>query len=72
MRLKGDGNFVVSSQLDWRSSARCDSDTCVEIAIWENRAYLRNSRDTGRYLVFDAEEWRSFLAGAQDHEFDIG
>jgi hypothetical protein len=72
MRLKGGDNFVVSSQLDWRRSSTCDSDTCAEIAIWDNMAYLRNSRDTDRYLVFDAKEWRSFLAGARDHEFDIG
>ena len=72
MSLKGGDNFVVSSQLHWRRSTKCDSDTCVEIAILDNKAYLRNPKDAGPYLVFDAEEWRSFLAGARDHEFDIG
>jgi len=73
MSSTGDGHFVVSSQLPWRKSAKCNSETCVEVAISENKAYLRNSRDAaGPSLVFDAEEWRSFLAGARDHEFDIG
>jgi hypothetical protein len=71
MSLAGD-NSVVSSQLHWRMSTKCASETCVEIAISGDKAYLRNSKDAGLYLVFDAEEWRIFLAGARDHEFDIG
>jgi hypothetical protein len=63
---------VAISQLHWLRSARCASETCVEIAISGNKAYLRSSKDAaGPYLVFDVEEWRSFLAGARNHEFDI-
>ncbi len=73
MSLKINDNLGFSSQLHWRGSTKCSSDTCVEVAISDNKAYVRNSKDSaGPYLVFDAEEWRSFLAGAQDHEFDIG
>ena len=73
MNLEGDDNLVVSSQLSWRKSARCGSETCVEVAISDSKAYVRNSQEAaGPYLVFSADEWRGFLAGAQDHEFDIG
>ena len=73
MNLDGGDNLVVSSQLSWRKSAKCGSETCVEVAISDNRAYVRNSKEAaGPYLVFGPEEWRSFLAGARDHEFDIG
>jgi Domain of unknown function (DUF397) len=73
MNPTGDDHLVISSQLPWRKSAKCNSETCVEVAISENKAYLRNSKDAaGPYLIFDADEWRSFLAGARDFEFDIG
>ena len=67
----GGDNFVVSSQLPWRRSTKCDSDTCVEVAISDNEIYLRSSKDAGGFLVFDVEEWRIFLAAARDHEFDV-
>ena len=70
---KGDDNFAVSSPLHWRRSTKCASETCVEVAISDKRAYVRSSKDaTGAYLVFDAEEWRTFLSELEDHEFDIG
>jgi hypothetical protein len=72
MSAKTQDNVAVS-QLHWRRSARCASETCVEVAISNDKAYLRSSKDAaGPCLIFDAEEWRSFLAGARDHEFDIG
>jgi predicted secreted Zn-dependent protease len=72
MILKGDDYPVVSSPLHWRRSTKCASETCVEVAISGNRAYVRSSKDAaGAYLVFDAEEWRSFVSGVRDHEFDI-
>jgi hypothetical protein len=71
MILKGDDNLVVSTPLHWRRSTKCASETCVEVAISGNRAYVRSSQAAGTYLVFDAEEWRSFLSGVEDREFDI-
>ena len=33
------------------------------VAISDKRAYVRSSKDAaGAYLVFDAEEWRTFLS----------
>jgi hypothetical protein len=62
----------VAPRLQWRRSSRCGSDGCVEVAISDQKAYVRSSHDAaGAYLVFNAEEWRSFLAGAQNQEFDI-
>jgi Domain of unknown function (DUF397) len=59
-------------RLQWRKSSRCGSDGCVEVAISNNRVFVRNSKDRGStHLVFEAAEWRAFLAGAQNHEFDI-
>jgi hypothetical protein len=62
----------VAPRLQWRRSSRCVNDACVEVAICDNEAFVRSSKDRpGGHLVFDAAEWNAFLAGVQDHEFDI-
>jgi hypothetical protein len=61
-----------ASSIEWRKSSLCGTDTCVEVAISASKALVRNSKDTARgYLVFDAAEWREFLEGVRNHEFDI-
>ena len=65
-------NPDLPSLLDWRRSMQCGTEACVEIAISDHKAFDRSSTSTaGTYLVFDAEEWRSFLAGVRNNEFDI-
>ena len=71
MNLQTD-NFAISSRLDWRRSTYCGTESCIEVAILDDRAYVRSSKDAeGAYMVFDKEEWRNFLAGVRDHQFDI-
>jgi hypothetical protein len=65
-------NPPITPQLQWHRSQRCFSETCVEVAISGDKAFVWDSKDcTSAFLVFDAEEWSAFLAGAQDHEFDL-
>jgi hypothetical protein len=72
MNIKGEDSLAVSSGLQWRRSTKCGIDACVEVAISGDKAYIRSRKGgAATYLVFDAEEWRSFLAGARDSEFDI-
>jgi hypothetical protein len=63
---------IATSLLEWRRSSRCGSDACVEVAIFNRKVFVRNSKNASdKYLIFDAEEWKSFIAGAQNNEFDI-
>jgi hypothetical protein len=62
---------VAHSTLDWRRSTYCGNEACVEVAISDSTAFVRNSRVADAYLVFDGEEWTRFLAGVRNHEFDI-
>jgi hypothetical protein len=73
MNIKTEDNLAVSPGLHWRRSTKCGGETCVEVAISGDKAYIRSSKGgaVGAYLVFDGDEWRSFLAGARDSEFDI-
>jgi Domain of unknown function (DUF397) len=73
MKIKTEENSAVLSRLHWRRSTKCANESCVEVAISGKKVYIRSSKSqtVGAYLVFDAGEWRSFLAGARNSEFDI-
>lgn len=54
----------------WRKSSASGVKGCVEIAV-ETTILVRDSKDPdGPVLKYTAEEWRAFLKGAKDGEFD--
>ncbi|WP_425570863.1 DUF397 domain-containing protein [Rugosimonospora acidiphila] len=49
-------------ELEWRRSRRCESGSCVEVAMTEDGVLMRDSKDAaGPVLQFDREEWAAFL-----------
>jgi hypothetical protein len=56
----------------WHRSSRCSSDACVEIRVTPADVQVRGSQrpDAGA-LSFDHEEWRAFVAGVRNGEFDV-
>jgi hypothetical protein len=65
------------SQFDhapWRISTLCDSASCVEIAISQDQelvAMRDSERRLGFPLLFHADEWRDFVAGVRNGDFDL-
>jgi Domain of unknown function (DUF397) len=57
----------------WRkSSVSAGSGDCVEVAFAEDGVLVRHSRDqSGPVLAFTHSEWKAFLAGARNGEFDL-
>lgn len=46
----------------WRKSGRCESHTCVEVALWPAIALVRDSKEPdGEVLAFTAPAWAAFL-----------
>ncbi|WP_424888645.1 DUF397 domain-containing protein [Streptomyces sp. XH2] len=43
----------------------------VEIAFVEGFIAMRNGRDPGPAVVFSPAEWRAFVRGAREGEFDL-
>jgi hypothetical protein len=64
---------TIGSQSDWvKSSLSYANGNCVEVASLPGDVIgVRNSRDAeGAVLRFTSDEWRSFLGGVRNGEFD--
>jgi len=57
----------------WRkSNASNAGGECVEVAFADDAVFVRHSQDaSGPVLSFSHPEWKAFLSGARDGEFDI-
>ena len=55
----------------WYKSAESGANGCVEVAFVGGRVLVRDSKNKqGPVLTFTPTEWRSFLHGARDGQFD--
>ena len=62
----------IFSGAAWHKSAHSGSAGCVEVATVDGRVGVRDTKDRGGpILVFNHEEWKAFLAGARDGDFDL-
>ena len=56
---------------NWRKSSHSGANGCVEVARGGDRIAVRDSKDpSGPILLFTPQEWRAFVAGVRDGEFD--
>ena len=58
--------------IEFKTSSFCSGGACVEVGMLPCGAVaVRDSKDRTRELVFTAEEWGAFLAGAKAGEFEL-
>ena len=64
---------ATSADGSWhKSTASQPNGDCLEVAIGEDVVRIRHSLDrSGATLAFTYAEWRAFLTGARDGEFDL-
>ena len=56
----------------WHKSSHSGNNGCVEVAHGDDHIAVRDSKDpSGPMLLFTPREWRAFLAGVRDGEFDL-
>jgi len=61
----------MTKQPEWRRASRCGTNTCVEVAKFEGRYLVRDSKHPeAAALSFSSDEWRAFVAGVKGSEFD--
>ena len=56
----------------FKTSSFCSAAACVEVArLADGHVAVRDNKNLGRpALVFTADEWSAFIAGAKAGEFD--
>jgi uncharacterized protein DUF397 len=60
--------------LQWRKSSFSGNGggNCVDVAADGEKIYVRNSKNPGGAMVaFTQSEWKAFLSGAKNQEFDL-
>jgi hypothetical protein len=62
-----------ASTVWWKSSASGNGGSdCVEVAFVNDGVLVRHSRNpSGPTLSFTPSEWRAFIAGTRNGEFDL-
>jgi Domain of unknown function (DUF397) len=63
-----------SAPVAWRKSSASTGNNgdCVEVAFAEDGVLVRHSRNpSGPMLLFTPSEWRAFVTGAQNGEFEL-
>ena len=64
-RMSGAGD------LEWYVSRTCDTGACVKVARKGDVVMIGNTNNPdGPFGEFTAEEWRQFLAGVKQGDFD--
>jgi hypothetical protein len=58
------------SKLSWRRSSHCANNSCVEVAVFDNEVFIRDSRE--KSISVSKEAWSAFIKGAKSGEFDAG
>lgn len=61
------------NKASWRKSSTSDSGGCVEIAYLDGVVGVRDTKakGAGPVLEFTKIEWRAFLAGIRNGEFEL-
>jgi hypothetical protein len=69
------GGIVEKSGKDnpvWRKSSLSANGGCVEVACVDEQIIVRDTKDRGGpTLEFNFHEWRAFIGGVHDGEFDL-
>lgn len=56
----------------WFKSSYSADNGCVEVAVLDDCVGVRDSKDkSGPRLLFTQEEWKAFIAGVRDGEFEL-
>jgi hypothetical protein len=65
-------NNVIAGESGWITSSYCTANSCVEVLITADSVAVRDTKDRGvPALVYTVDEWRQFLSGVKDGEFDL-
>ncbi|HKS44280.1 MAG TPA: DUF397 domain-containing protein [Amycolatopsis sp.] len=62
----------IAKKTGWFVSGYCQQGTCVEVMMNENWVMVRDSKaPAGPVLAYTHDEWKAFLLGVKNGDFDL-
>jgi hypothetical protein len=62
---------AAASALAWRVARRCNGGACVRVAATDGTVLIGDTKDPqGPVLSYTAAEWRAFVEGIRQGDFD--
>jgi predicted secreted Zn-dependent protease len=62
---------VGYADLTWRTAFSCNGGSCIAVAAAGQKVLIADTKTPdGPVLSYTPEEWREFLAGAKNGDFD--
>ncbi|MEV6634565.1 DUF397 domain-containing protein [Actinoplanes sp. NPDC051470] len=61
--------MATLENLVWERSSFCSNGACAEVASDGEFVYLRNSREPGKVIKLDLDEWATFRAAIHAGQF---
>lgn len=62
---------ISAGEPAWRTARRCETGGCVQVGTLGESVLVRGSADPeGIYITLSRDEWRVFVAGVKDGDFD--
>lgn len=63
--------WLSDADVTWRTARSCNGGTCVKVAASGESVLIADSKTPdGPVLAYTADEWREFLRGAKNGDFD--
>jgi hypothetical protein len=63
--------WVSHGDITWRTALSCNGGTCIKVAASGESILIADSKEPdGPILTYTPAEWREFLAGAKNGDFD--
>lgn len=60
-----------SEALNWHRARMCANGACMEVAHQDDSYLLRDSKQPDIAITLTGAEWRAFVAGIRDGDFDF-
>jgi hypothetical protein len=63
--------YIIAAGINWRTARNCNGGTCVRVAADGDTVLIGDSKTPdGPILAYSPAEWREFLVGAKNGDFD--
>lgn len=64
--------MTLVEKMQWTKSSLCESNGCVEaMSDGGEWVFVRASQEPGHMMRFTEAEWRDFVAGVKNGDFDL-